>query len=217
MKQSALRRSCTLAAAASALVLVVAGCGNERPDETSSDTGADSSDSSIDVTDEPDDSPDDSEKDSKDGEEPTGGPAFEPDPGDIPEGAVVLHRTGGVAGFSDELTVYPDGTAELTTMRGNDDPVTCTVDPDIMQRITTRAQSLNAEPSTDPDFKPKTNPDAMYTHLSYGDTTVAYEELAEDEKQWRQLFDSMSKILGSATALRSGTASPDGSPACTTE
>lgn len=204
--RDSLRHRVAIAGIASALALGIVGCGTERPADPT--TESEETTSQPKVTKKP-------ESDDGQPSKPLPSP-WDPEPGDVPEGAIVFHRTGGVAGFADKLVVKPDGTATLTS-RGESEPVTCTVEPDIMQSISSATNQIgpSAEPKLDPDYEPKSYPDKVNTFVTYNDVRVQYDQLAKSEQQWRGLFSSLSRILGSATALRDGTAAPDGSPACT--
>lgn len=141
---------------------------------------------------------------------------WDPSPADVPDGAVVFHRTGGVAGFADRLVVERDGTATLTS-RSDPEPVTCTVDPELMAKIREALDKLDKgdiEPRLDPGAKPTSYPDKIETFVTYNDVRVQYGKLAKAETEWRGLFSSLSQVLGAASALRDGTAAPDGTPAC---
>lgn len=209
MRDNLLRHRFAIAGIASlvALGLVgMAGCGTERPAEPT--TQSEEKKEPPRLTKKP-------ETSDGDPSQPLPSP-WDPSPADVPNGSIVFHRSGGIAGFADRLVVEADGTATLTS-RTETDPVTCTVDPEIMSGLTAAMEEMGTadEPKLDPNYKPTSYPDKIDTFVTFNDDRVQYDQLAKGETQWRGLFSSLSQVLGSATALRDGTASPDGTPACT--
>lgn len=189
---SILLRRAPLALLVGSLALGVVGCGSEQ----AGDSGA--SVPKTKVTDTPSSSPSD-ESGSQDA--PT----------------VVLHRTGGVAGFMDTLTVKPDGQAVLSG-RGRQD-LTCSVKAGTLDTITTAASRVQAEgphTKTSPTGK-KTfaspMPDQMHFTLELGDTTIRYTDTAKSDQETRSLFKAMGEVLTSAAAMRNGE-KPDGDVVC---
>lgn len=206
MRDSLLRHRVAVAGLASLALLGAVGCGTERPTEPTTQSEEKPAEPQLTKKPEPSDG---------NPSRPLPSP-WDPSPADVPNDSIVFHRTGGIAGFADRLVVEPDGTATLTS-RTETDPVTCTVDPEVMAGISSAMEHLGptAEPKLDPDYEPTTYPDKISTFVTLNDNRVQYDQLAKSETQWRGLFSSLSRVLGSATALRDGTASPEGTPACT--
>lgn len=206
MWDSQLRQRVAIAGIASLVTLGVVGCGTESPAEPT--TNSEEKTAEPQLTKKP-------EANDGDPTQPLPSP-WEPSPADVPGGSIVFHRSGGIAGFADRLVVESDGTATLTS-RTETDPVTCTVDTEIMAGISSAMEVMGTadEPKVDPDYKPTSYPDKIDTFVTFNDNRVQYDQLAKGEKQWRGLFSSLGQVLGSAAALRDGTASPEGTPACT--
>ncbi|MEQ4205081.1 hypothetical protein ABN028_28020 [Actinopolymorpha sp. B17G11] len=128
------------------------------------------------------------------------GPAMSPS-------TLVLHRTGGIAGFNDKLTVEPDGTVTLTS-RGKE-PMTCTVNPKTKQRLDAAAQQASESPaprarSRDGKKWATATPDELQLFLVIGDQQVQSSDLGEQDQHYRELFSVMNDILSSAAAVRAG-------------
>lgn len=130
-----------------------------------------------------------------------------------PQGGVVLHRSGGIAGFMDSLTVKADGRAVLTS-HGRQE-YTCTVKPSVLDSIRSQAAQVRSEgPAKRGEPKPTKSikrpmPDRMYLTLEVGDTTMQYADLTQQDEGARQLFTSMHDVLAAAIAARDGKSGSD--------
>ncbi|MBM7785983.1 hypothetical protein [Tenggerimyces flavus] len=125
---------------------------------------------------------------------------------------LILRRTGGFAGFNDNLTVKADGTATLVS-RGNK-PLTCTVEAKTFEKLNTAMQAMGTVAA--PGGKPSKTPpiaDEIYLTLIVGDQTIRYQSLGDAASTWKPVFDVMNQILGSAFALQHKTNTEAG--ACT--
>lgn len=125
---------------------------------------------------------------------------------------LILRRTGGFAGFNDNLTVKDDGTATLVS-RGKK-PLTCTVEPKTFDELSAAMQAVGTAAA--PGGKPSKTPpiaDEIYLTLVVGDQTVRYQDLGDAASTWKPVFDAMNKILGAAFALQHKTNTDAG--ACT--
>jgi hypothetical protein len=117
---------------------------------------------------------------------------------------LTLKRTGGIAGFNDNLTVNADGTATLTS-RGRK-PLTCTVAAETFGKLNQAIQTVDT--ASVPVGKPgKTPPiaDEIYLTLIVGDKAIRYQNLGDAADTWKPVFDVMNQILSSAFALQNKT------------
>ncbi len=126
--------------------------------------------------------------------------------------SITLRRSGGIAGFRDELTVGSDGTTTLKS-RGHE-PFTCTVNPKMRSKIETASASADKAPaprSKQGKKRLKTaNPDTLYLTLTLGDQEVRFEDLGESDQAYREIFRLMNDVMTSAAAIRGGkTVAPD--------
>jgi hypothetical protein len=182
MMVSARWRNSVVAACSIALVVVLAGCGTQQYDPNAQ--GRTTSPSA----------------------EPTSTPTAGDSPMSMP---LQLRRTGGIAGFNDNLTVKEDGTATLVS-RGKR-PLTCKVEPATFEKLTQALQSVDT--SSIPAAKPTRTPpiaDEIYLTLIVGGETIRYQNLGESAPAWKPLFEAMQKILSSAFALQNGTTEATG-------
>jgi hypothetical protein len=120
---------------------------------------------------------------------------------------ITLRRTGGIAGFMDDLTVEPDGTATLKS-RGKD-PITCTVKPTVRSKLEAAATATANEPAPRSESKTKkdlktSTPDLLHLVLVVGDEEVRFSDLGPGAKAYRELFTLMSNVMSSAAAIQSG-------------
>ena len=130
---------------------------------------------------------------------------------------LVLHRTGGIAGFDDKLTVEPDGTVTLTS-RGKE-PMTCSVNPKTKQRLDAAAERASESPAPqarrrDGKAWATATPDELQLFLVVGDQQIRSSDLGEQDAHYRELFAMMNDILSSAAAIRAGQDTGEGA-ACT--
>ncbi|WP_020578578.1 hypothetical protein [Actinopolymorpha alba] len=119
---------------------------------------------------------------------------------------LTLRRTGGFAGFNDELTVTPDGKATLKS-RGKK-PVSCTVNPAAKAKLDgaakAAAESPQASSTRSKDWKTPI-PDAIHLTLVVGDKQIRFKDLAEGgQQEYRELFKLLNDVLTSASAIREG-------------
>ncbi|MGH3486484.1 MAG: hypothetical protein ACRDP8_01000 [Actinopolymorphaceae bacterium] len=136
------------------------------------------------------------------------GPAMSPS-------TLVLHRTGGIAGFNDKLTVEPDGQVTLTS-RGKE-PMSCTVNPKTKQRLDAAAQQASESPapksrSRDGKKWATATPDELQMFLVIGDQRIQSSDLGAQDQHYRDLFSVLNDILVSASAIRAGEDAGPGSP-----
>ena len=189
MMVSARWRNTVVAACSIALIFVVAACGTEQFDPNAQG---------------PTTSPT---------PEPTSSPAPTSTSGDITMSMpLILRRTGGFAGFNDNLTVKADGTATLVS-RGNK-RLTCTVEAKTFEKLNTAMQAIGTAAA--PGGRPSKSPpiaDEIYLTLVVGDETIKYQNLGDAAATWKPIFDVMNQILGSAFALQNKTNAEGG--ACT--
>ncbi|MGW0229804.1 hypothetical protein ACWDWO_15940 [Actinopolymorpha singaporensis] len=121
-----------------------------------------------------------------------------------------LHRTGGVAGFDDQLVVDADGSATLTS-RGKE-PFTCSVKSATMSRIAAAADRAEKAPrprAHEEDTKKKRKlrtptPDTIHLYLTVGEKQISYEDVKSADQSYRDLFDLMNDVMSSASSLRKG-------------
>ena len=117
---------------------------------------------------------------------------------------LTLKRTGGIAGFNDNLTVNADGTATLTS-RGRK-PLTCTVAAETFSKLNQAIQTVDA--ASVPAAKASKTPpiaDEIYLTLIVGEKTIRYQNLGDARATWQPIFDAMNQILSSAFALQNKT------------
>jgi len=133
---------------------------------------------------------------------------------DLSDSTLTLRRTGGIAGFHDELTVGTDGKATLKS-RGKK-PITCTVNPKLRAQIAATADTASREapPRSKSQGKkglPTATPDALYLQLVIGGEEIRLDDLRESDQAYRDLFRLMNDVMVSVTALRSGQSATPGS------
>lgn len=120
-------------------------------------------------------------------------------------GAIGYFRSGGVAGFTDQLTVSTDGVAVL--QRHGNEIVRCKVKPAPLAQLA-QLQAVVAttipSPSKGPRSMPPSRPDMMTVGLVVDGTRVPSTMLGSSPMQWRQLFEQMSALFQDAVALSPG-------------
>jgi hypothetical protein len=119
-------------------------------------------------------------------------------------------RSGGIAGFSDQLTVSPDGIAVL--QRHGAEIVRCKVKPEPLSQLA-QLQAVAAttipSPSSGPRRMPPSHADMMTVGLVINGTRVPSSQLGPSPSG-RQLFERMSSLFEDAVALSPGsTPSPN--------
>ena len=120
-------------------------------------------------------------------------------------GAIGYFRSGGVAGFTDQLTVSTDGVAVL--QRHGNEIVRCKVKPAPLAQLA-QLQAVVAttipSPSKGPRSVPRSHPDMMTVGLVIDRTRVPSSLLGSSPPEWRQLFERMSTLFQDAVALSPG-------------
>lgn len=128
--------------------------------------------------------------------------------GDQLAGNVGYFRSGGIAGFRDQLTVSTDGVALLE--RHGNEIVRCKVKPAPLAELA-RLQAATAKmipsPSSRPMRMPPSHADMMTVGLIVEGTRVPSSLLGSSPAEWRQLFEQMSTLFEDTVALSPG-ASP---------
>jgi len=130
-------------------------------------------------------------------------------------GEVGYFRSGGIAGFSDQLTVSTDGVAVL--QRHGKEIVRCKVKPAPLAQLAQLqavATKTIPSPSKGPRSTPPSYPDMMTVGLVIDGTRVPSSLLGSSPSEWRQLFEQMSTLFEDAVALSPGrtpTPSPNAS------
>lgn len=114
-------------------------------------------------------------------------------------------RSGGIAGFRDQLTVSTDGVAVL--QRHGNEIVRCKVKPaplaQLAQLQAATAKSIPS-PSDGPRRMPPSHADMMTVGLVVDGTRVPSSLLGSMSTEWRQLFEQMSTLFEDAVALSPG-------------
>ena len=130
-------------------------------------------------------------------------------------GELGYFRSGGIAGFSDQLTVSRDGVAVL--QRHGKEIVRCKVKPAPLAQLA-QLQAVAAttipSPSKGPRSVPPSHADMMTVGLVIDGTRVPSSLLGSSPSEWRQLFEQMSTLFEDAVALSPGrtpTPSPNAS------
>ncbi len=125
--------------------------------------------------------------------------------GDQLAGEVGYFRSGGIAGFRDQLTVSTDGVAVLH--RQGKEIVRCQVKPapltQLAQLQAVAAKSIPSASSGPRKMQPA-QADMMTVGLVVGGTRVPSSLLASSPAEWRTLFDQMSTLFEDAVALSPG-------------
>lgn len=120
-------------------------------------------------------------------------------------GEVGYFRSGGIAGFTDQLMVSTDGVAVL--QRHGREIVRCQVKPGPLAELAQlQAATVRTIPSpgTGPRHVPRSHPDMMTVGLIVEGTRVPSSLLASSPAQWRQLLEQMSTLFADAVALSPG-------------
>jgi hypothetical protein len=125
--------------------------------------------------------------------------------GDQLAGEVGYFRSGGIAGFSDQLTVSTDGIAVL--QRHGNEIVRCKVRPAPLAQLAhlqAAAATTVPSPGKGPRSMPPSHPDMMTVGLVVDGTRVPSTMLGSSPLEWRQLFEQMSALFQDAVALSPG-------------
>jgi hypothetical protein len=123
-------------------------------------------------------------------------------PADAPASAMVVVRTGGIAGFRDLVQVAADGTARVTTKTGTTRD--CTPSASVLDRL--RAIDLAAVAAT------KSTPPPMadgfnYSVRSAGGSAAAGE--GDDDSRRAEFVDAAAAVVASCLANQSGSSYAD--------
>lgn len=120
-------------------------------------------------------------------------------------GEVGYFRSGGIAGFTDQLMVSTDGVAVL--QRHGKEIVRCQVKPAPLAELA-QLQSATVKtipsPSSRPMRMPPSRADMMTVGLIVEGTRVPSSLLGSSPAEWRQLFEQMSTLFEDAVALSPG-------------
>lgn len=119
-------------------------------------------------------------------------------------------RSGGIAGFRDQLTVASDGVAVL--QRGGKEVLRCQVKPAPLAQLA-QLQAVTSKSIPSPSVGPRSMPPARADMMTVGviveGTRVPSTSLASSPTEWRTLFEKMSSLFEDAVALSPGaTAKP---------
>jgi len=120
-------------------------------------------------------------------------------------GEVGYFRSGGIAGFTDQLMVSTDGVAVL--QRHGNEIVRCQVKPaPLAQLAQLQAVAVKSipSPSAGPRKMPPSHADMMTVGLVVDGTRIPSGLLGSSPSEWRQLFEQMSTLFEDAVALSPG-------------
>lgn len=131
---------------------------------------------------------------------------------------ITFHRTGGIAGVDNKLTVEQDGTATLVGRGSN--KFSCTVEPTTMSAITEEAKAAKARAAKKPSEKkdlPSKQPvaDAFNYILKINGQEYRFTNGETIPKPVRPLISAMNDVLLSAIAVRDDTKGPKDTVVCT--
>lgn len=119
-------------------------------------------------------------------------------------GEVGYFRSGGIAGFTDQLMVSTDGVAVL--QRRGKEIVRCQVKPAPLTTLA-QLQAVAVKSIPSPSAAPRRMPpsaDMMTVGLVVDGTRIPSGLLESSPTEWRQLFEQMSTLFDDAVALSPG-------------
>lgn len=112
---------------------------------------------------------------------------------------ITFLRTGGLAGFHDELTVHPDGKVTLQGRRG--EPYRCSVPRPMLTKLSDAASGVRLKAGDLPESDAEPMPDELFTSVRI-DGTEYDSSVAEDDEALLQVFTLMHDLLRRTTDAR---------------